>query len=66
MGRENCLMNTIMDGVVYCDHFDFCSFECNKIKKCPYGLDDDEEYDDEDCEDNNNDEDDDERFKLYS
>ena len=66
MGRENCLMNTIMDGVVYCDYYDFCFFECYDVGKCPDGLDDDEEYDDEDCEDNNDDEDDDERFKLYS
>ena len=59
-------MNTIMDGVVYCDYYDFCFFECYDVGKCPDGLDDDEEYDDEDCEDNNDDEDDDERFKLYS
>jgi len=55
MGRENCNMYHLIDGVMYCDFFDYGFMPCHKVEVCLDGLD---EEDIEDFEDDENLEDD--------
>lgn len=48
MDRCDCSMCNIVDGVGYCDYYDFMYQKCNDAINCPEDMDEDEEFIDDD------------------
>jgi len=51
MGREDCSMCDIINGVTYCGFQDAMYSKCTDRLVCPDGLDDDDMDDDDDISD---------------
>lgn len=50
MGRENCLMCTVIGNDVFCGYYDVGFMTCSEIpfSTCPAGLDNDDYYNESD------------------